>query len=177
MEPLRLRLAAPEDAPAVAALHVATWRRAYSGLVPDALLDALSVEQWARDRRERLAAPAPGVRTWLLLREEALLGFAVTGPARDDDLDPARAVEVHAIYVQPDLLGRGLGRRLLEHALDDLAAAFPAAVEVTLWALEGNVRAERFYARLGFEPGPRAVKSMGGHDLPHVRWRRVLRAG
>ncbi|MBX3470215.1 MAG: GNAT family N-acetyltransferase [Planctomycetes bacterium] len=173
----RVRLATLEDAPAIAALHVAAWRTAYRGLVPDALLDALSVAEWAAERHERLRAPAAGVRTWALDLDGALGGFAVTGPARDDDLDPVRAAEVHALYLRPDLVGRGLGRRLLDHALEDLARTRPDAVEVTLWALEGNALAARFYARAGFVPGARAVKTFRGFDLPHARWRRAVAQG
>jgi hypothetical protein len=36
---VKLRALAPDDAPAVAALHATSWRSAYRGIVPDAFLD------------------------------------------------------------------------------------------------------------------------------------------
>lgn len=166
-----IREARVEDARAIAALHVAAWLATYRGLMPDPLLDGLSVDERAQARAEALARPARGVLTWVLEAGD-LLGFAITGPTRDLDLDPTDVGEVRAIYLAPDQVGRGLGRTLMAHALDELRAR--GFDEATLWALEGNARAERFYARAGFTPGARKVEQVAGFDLPHVRWRRSL---
>jgi hypothetical protein len=40
-----IRIATPGDAPGLANLHVASWRETYAGLVPDAMLSSLSVEE------------------------------------------------------------------------------------------------------------------------------------
>jgi len=40
-----IRPATPEDARAIAEVHVASWRYAYRGLLPDDVLDRLSVEE------------------------------------------------------------------------------------------------------------------------------------
>lgn len=79
---------------------------------------------------------------------------------------------MHALYLDPSHVGRGLGRALMTRALDDLRAR--GFAEVRLWALEGNLRAERFYACAGLSPGRRVVKHVSGHALPHVRWARGL---
>lgn len=167
-----IRAAELRDARAIAALQAAAWHATYRGLMPDALLDTLSVDDLQRARTDALARPSEGVRTWLLEGAGELLGFAITGPSRDADLDAARVGEVRAIYLAPDHVGRGLGRRLLDHALADLRAR--GFVEATLWALEGNERARRFYARAGFAPGGQKLERLSGFDLPHVRWRRAL---
>ena len=52
--------------------------------------------------------------------------------------------EVKKLFVEPLLQGQGIGARLLEYALEHMGAQ-------TLWALEKNVRAIRFYERHGFE--------------------------
>ena len=51
--------------------------------------------------------------------------------------------EVRKLFVEPMLQGRGIGARLLEYALEHLGAK-------TLWALEKNAGAIRFYQRHGF---------------------------
>lgn len=63
--PVELRVATVEDANAVATVHVRSWQSAYRGLIPDAYLDALSVERrtavWRRILTETLlphAAPS-----------------------------------------------------------------------------------------------------------------------
>jgi hypothetical protein len=41
-----IRRAQLADAAALAVVHVASWRRAYGGLLPDAYLDGLDVDRW-----------------------------------------------------------------------------------------------------------------------------------
>ena len=62
--PARVRLARPDDAEAIADAHVRGWLAAYRGLVPDAILDGLSVERRATFWRDTIAAEAaakPGI--------------------------------------------------------------------------------------------------------------------
>ena len=51
--------------------------------------------------------------------------------------------EVKKLFVEPVLQGQGIGARLLEYAVEHLSAK-------TLWALEKNEGAIRFYLRHGF---------------------------
>src|ERR1041385_8579918 len=49
-----IRPAAPEDAPAIARVHVESWRTTYRGIFPQGLLDGLSIEDRARSWNEVL---------------------------------------------------------------------------------------------------------------------------
>ena len=51
--------------------------------------------------------------------------------------------EVKKLFVEPVLQGQGIGAKLLEYAVEHLGAQ-------TLWALEKNTGAIRFYQRHGF---------------------------
>ena len=51
--------------------------------------------------------------------------------------------EVKKLFVEPVLQGRGIGARLLQYAVEHMGAR-------TLWALEKNEGAIRFYQRHGF---------------------------
>ena len=51
--------------------------------------------------------------------------------------------EVRKLFVEPVLQGQGIGARLLEYAVEHMGAQ-------TLWALEKNEGAIRFYQRHGF---------------------------
>ena len=53
------------------------------------------------------------------------------------------------MWVRPDVRGSGVGQRLIEAVLDWARGA--GFEEVRLWVVDGNTRAERVYARLGFE--------------------------
>ena len=54
-----------------------------------------------------------------------------------------RSGEVKKLFVEPVLQGQGLGSKLLDYAIQHMGAK-------TLWALEQNTGAIRFYQRHGF---------------------------
>src|SRR5947208_195366 len=94
-----IRAATVEDARAIAEVHVAGWRAAYRGQMPDALLDSLSVDERAEKRRRWIANPTSvDHRTWVAERDGRILGFANTGPIRDETA-ASRTAELLALYL------------------------------------------------------------------------------
>ena len=169
-----IRRAQPSDARGLAIVHVRAWQAAYRGLVPDAVLDGVSVA--AREERWR-ALLSGGSRTLVACDSGTVAGLcSVIAPARDPRL-PADAAEIAAIYVDPDRWRAGLGRALLRTALGELRdEGFATAV---LWLLEGNDRALRFYEACGFVPdGATKIEPVGSVEraegLPQIRLRRAL---
>ncbi len=148
-----MRWAGPADAPAVAAVHVRSWKAAYPGLVPQDFLDALTPEARLGSWREILSSPpSAGEATLVLVTEgdDEVLGFASYGSTRDEDVDDTVVGEVRALYLDPSAWGRGAGAALLQSAVDELSVAgFGVA---SLWVLETNERARRFYEKLGWRP-------------------------
>jgi hypothetical protein len=57
---MSIRRAELSDAKGIAAVHVAAWRVAYRGLLPDDVLDRLSIEDSAKRWWERIAKPSVG---------------------------------------------------------------------------------------------------------------------
>jgi ribosomal protein S18 acetylase RimI-like enzyme len=169
-----VRLAAPADAPAMAALHVRAWRATYAGLIPDDFLAGLKVEEREARWRHSLTAPevAPGERV-ILVAEDAgvVLGFVAAGHARGDD--EFGMGEVYAINVDPPAWGRGAGRALLAAATASLDARFAVSI---LWVVEGNQRARAVYERAGWSiDGATKMESYGGADVNNCRYRRAAR--
>jgi RimJ/RimL family protein N-acetyltransferase len=168
-----VRRATSSDAAAIARVHVRSWQAAYRGLMPDELLDGLSVAD--REQMWREESSGEGAAGILLVdeRDGRLTGFcAVAAPSRDEDA-PARTAEIGAIYVDPDAWRTGAGGALLEAALAHLEAG--GWQEVTLWVLEGNRAALDFYDRFGFAAdGARKLYERSG--TTGIRLRRVLDA-
>jgi GNAT superfamily N-acetyltransferase len=158
---ITIRPARPEDAEALAHLHLDVWDDAYTGLMPQGILD---------DRREKVAERVERWRdnltsgehtTYLAADGDDLVGFASAGPGRDVDVDTD--LELSALYVRAALWGTGVGYALLCEAIGDRAAY--------LWVLAGNERAIAFYERQGF----RLDGTQDEHDEGlHVR---MVRAG
>jgi ribosomal protein S18 acetylase RimI-like enzyme len=178
--PHTVRPASPEDAARLAAIHVRSWQVGYRGLLPEKYLDRLDpadrVERWRRilldtdwSRGGVLVLAADGV----LADDAGLVGFAGFGPSRDADADPAQVGEIAAIYLLPEVWGGGLGRQLMAAAVALLAGAGYA--QATLWVLDSNVRARRFYASCGWgEDGASRRDETLGFPITKVRFRRPL---
>ena len=140
-----IRAARVEDALAIARVQVDTWRTTYPGIVPDAVLASLSVEQRAAVWAQILASPATEQVTYVA--EASLgqvVGFANAGPNRDPD--PAYAGELRAIYLLADHQHHGLGRRLIRTAAQRLKQMDLRSLLV--WVLARNP-ARGFYEALG----------------------------
>ncbi len=140
-----IRDATPEDALAVAGVHVRAWQVAYRGLIADEFLDELRPEDRA-SRYEFGAARAGAPRTIVAVEDGEIIGFATTGRCRDDDARDA--VELYALYVDPPRWRGGVGRRLLAAATERMRCE--GREEAVLWVLHGNEQAERLYERAGW---------------------------
>jgi GNAT superfamily N-acetyltransferase len=169
-----LRPATPADSSAMARVSVAAWRAAYAGIMPEVTLVNLSVEERAHRWRERLGDRANPAQNLVAEQMGAIGGFVSVGPARDPDLDATRVGELWALYLEPLLWGKGIGRLLFERGVELLrTSGFEAFV---LWVLTDNVRARRFYERRGMElDGAEKSPVEDGQVLPHVRYRQSLR--
>lgn len=171
-----VRRATPEDAAAIARAHVHGWRVGYRGLLPDAVLDGLSVAERTVTWRERLARPTPtDATTCVAVVDHVVLGFSCFAGTRDTDAPPGTG-ELWALYVHPDHWRRGAGRALDAAAVEDLART--GATRATLWVLSSNARARAFYESQGWRAdGATRVDRRGGLpplDLPETRYAREL---
>lgn len=167
-----IRLAEPDDAMAVARVHVRSWQVAYRRLLPDECLDQLRPE----DRAQRYDfATADPLKPRTIVAEEgtAIQGFATTMPSRDADLTDRG--ELCALYVDPELWGRGIGATLMRAARAHLfGVGFRGAL---LWVLVGNERATRFYVSDGWTTdGHSRTDTVWGVTVNEVRYRRGLEA-
>jgi len=141
-----LRPARPADAPAIAGIHVETWRAAYAGIVPDAYLVAMTESkqalQWNQAIRSAVAPEVVLVAESSDLPGGRIVGFGSCGRARKRP----GAGEVFTLYVAPDWQGQGIGRRLLHGLLAKLKAG--GLNEAQVWVLSDNP-ARFFYEAMG----------------------------
>ncbi len=177
---MTIRVAHPQDAGEIAQVHITTWQAAYRGLLPDSLLDHLSLSQRTLEWQEILARTDGQILVYTRAREEVaegmteIVGFAALGACRDADLAQERVGEVYALYLRPDCWGKGYGAALMTEALAQLQLqGYPL---VTLWVLAGNQRAIRFYAAAGFHADGRVQEETLPGDVRarELRYRRSM---
>lgn len=162
-----IREATEGDAEQLASVHVASWRDAYRGMLPDDYLDALTADDRIDWWRGRLADPPE--RSVLLVAEDAdgrLHGFSSALP--HEHLGAAWAL-LPQIYLAPTAWGQGIGRALLAQMLVRLGEL--GYREVELWVHPQNDRARRFYEAAGWiSDGTEEIETVWGVDLPGIRY-------
>jgi ribosomal protein S18 acetylase RimI-like enzyme len=121
--PITIRQASASDAAGIADVYLSSFHATYD--FPLAHTDD-QVRGW-------LAGIAAGPDAWVALDGEQIVGMMVVTSGELDQL-----------YVAPDRLGTGIGRQLLELAMDRSPAG------LRLYTFQVNARARRFYERNGF---------------------------
>jgi GNAT superfamily N-acetyltransferase len=108
-----IRLARPDDAPAIARVHVAVWNSTYRGLIDDAFIDEVTIEQ-----REAMWGDILTAYTEthpVLVAEDfgiGICGFGNAGPLRGEDV-LGYSGEFKTLYLLPAYQRRGVGRAML----------------------------------------------------------------
>ena len=98
-----------------------------------------------------------------------IIGFCTVRPSEDEGVDAHEVAEMPTLYVRPDSWHRGYGRALCAEALD--RASVRGFRTLTLWVLEMNLHARRFYGAVGFA---REEVTKEDEDLVARRYRIVL---
>lgn len=154
----------------MAAVHVASWRAAYRGLLPAAYLATLSVDQRAASWRTVLEG---GGQALIVARcGAAVVGLAAFGRSSVEDVEdtPAHEAVLSALYLLPEYWSRGVGRALWLEARTRLRLR--GVCRARLWVLADNHRAIRFYRAAGFRPDPEGERliNLGGAQFLAVRY-------
>ncbi|MEV5140239.1 GNAT family N-acetyltransferase [Streptomyces syringium] len=169
---VRVREMAETDIEAVSGIRVTGWQTAYAGVVPQPYLDAMTVEDDARQRRTWFTRSRGRVLDLVAVDEGANpVGWASLGRYRGEG--ERRPGELYALYVRPDVIGTGVGRRLLQEAhRHAVARRFD---NMLLWVLRDNPRARRFYETAGYAADGAVQSDLYGEvELTEVRYRRAL---
>ena len=168
---VRIRDAILEDVPAVARVHVQSWRESYGDFLSSEALAGLSVEERARMWTRTFDDPDPRAR--FLVAEEPdgeIVGFVRGGP-----YGPMGAVslgtdaEIYAIYLLRKAQRKGIGRQLMTGVFDHLSDQGFASVG--LWVLTGNLGARRFYEAMGGRAGPEQPMNLSGETVMEIAYR------
>jgi len=190
------------DAPQIAAVMRDSWFAAYEGIIARQIIDRVTapdggarVRQSFRTRPwQRMivavapAAPGPPAEPAEHTEPVApgIVGYASFGPERDVLAmswpyprtaagAEGRVAELYALYVHPAWWSTGTGRALMDQVLAKVSSA--GYQSITLWVLEENARARRFYERAGFAPNDarHVLDDLGG--VIEKRYRRALGPG
>ena len=169
LDSIVIRPATEADAAAIAAIHVASWRDAYTDiLAPEFLNGSIEADRLAVwSQRLRDCPPTQLVN----------VAFDSTGRAQAFicsycDFDPIWGTLVDNLHVDPQARGRGIGERLFRTIVGQLSARGSSS-GLHLWVFEANVAGLRFYRRLGGRVAGMensSIPAAGGKVVLRVHW-------
>ena len=127
-----------------------SWQAAYSTILSPEIVSQRSLEEREKMWEGILSLPEHDqTRTFVLLDDKEVVGFSLTLPGRDEDLDATSTAEFAGLYFVPSHWRRGLRTKLQNRGLDELRnQGFQGAV---LWVLEDNSAARAFYKATGWK--------------------------
>jgi len=167
---LNVRQASRGDVRRIAEIHVRSWQAAYRGILPDDLLDSLSISE--RELSWNVLLSGDCRLTLVAERSDgALTGFcSLATPSREEGVGEETA-EIGALYVDPDHWRMGAGSAMLSAALEKLDAN--GWRDAILWVLPENRPALAFYERFGFvvEQGIEKREERSGRSVIRLRIR------
>ena len=145
MAAVTIRPATPADAPAIAQVRVDAWRATYRGMIPEAYLAAMKIEESAALWDKVLTAAPNTTNTFVAEIDGRVAGFA-SGHMLPEAKHGMNA-ELAAVYLVRDAQRAGIGRRLVAA----VASAQQAhdATGLIVWVIAGNKVARAFYEALG----------------------------
>lgn len=164
--PFEIHRARPGDESHIAHVHLESWKTTYPGIVPQAYINSLKVEDGVQRWQQRIADNSDHIFVAQLAeahRQDDIFGFINGGTIRE----PIGTYdgELHAIYLLQHRQAQGAGRALVR----TLAAALheQGLKSMIVWALEDNP-AVGFYKHLGAIPVTSKTINIGGKDLPDL---------
>jgi ribosomal protein S18 acetylase RimI-like enzyme len=162
-----IREAIPEDASGIAQVHIQSWQTSYRGMVPDEVLDNLSIKR--REGYWQQITSGSEILHFVFVAEneqEEVVGFASGGRSRQESLPFAG--ELYAIYLLEAYKRQGIGIKLFQAAIERLIVE--GIDSMMLWVLADNYPARRFYEKMAGKYVTEQTITIGGKELLEVAY-------
>jgi GNAT superfamily N-acetyltransferase len=151
---LTIRSATRADAPRVVQIYVDSWNDGFGELMPPIEVSDARIARWS----DTLADG----NWWVAELGNTIAGVVGICPSRDP-VDPDLG-ELDTIAVDPAYWRRGVGKALMQKALQALATTYSEAI---LWTLANYPQGQTFYESTGWTPDGNTRDN--GHQVSYRR--------
>ncbi len=159
----QIRLAAPDDAQRSADIHGRSWMFAYGDIVGKDLIESYNARWpfvWAKMLENNTDTH------YVILDGDMIVGFTSINPSRDADVSD-EMFELTGLYLDPNHIGKRYGKQAMDFVKHE--ASTRGYTAISLWVLDQNDRAKRFYEKEGFIPDG-SKKNSGLGDTQEERY-------
>ncbi|MDE5933665.1 MAG: GNAT family N-acetyltransferase [Lachnospiraceae bacterium] len=157
-----IRYLLPEDdLPEISSVYEKSWKYAYEGMIPQSYLDSIPEGCWADNIHK------DGRYNLVMTEDGKIIGTSGFGRSRWEKYSDWG--EIVSIYLLPEYIAKGYGRRLLRAVIKELGKL--GFHHILLWVLEENHRARKFYEKNGFVQSKEyRDDTIGGKEVREVMY-------
>lgn len=145
------------DALEIGNIKINTWRKTYFNIFPDEFLDKLNIET----EEQKYIKSYPNRKVKVYEKDGQIIAYCYYGNRKEEIL-PDYTGEVFALYVKNDCQDKGVGTKLLQDAINDLAKENK---KILLWCAKENYRAISFYKKNGLKVLTEDIENIGGKNV------------
>ena len=149
-----------EDAEKIAKIKIDNWRKTYSKIFPEDFLNNLDVTK----EKEKYLNNLKNKNIIIYEKEEKPIAYCYYGKSENTKFKDYEG-EVFALYVENNCQEHGVGTKLLQYAIKDLAKK---SKKIFLWCAKENTRAISFYKKNGFKIIGEEIENIGGKNVEKV---------
>jgi ribosomal protein S18 acetylase RimI-like enzyme len=158
-----------EDARILGEIHSQSWKVTYKGIVPNEILDNITIEK--REKYFEKALEQGWEEDVIIFEDGIAAGLICIGKCRDEDKDHDYG-EIWGIYLLPQFWNMGIGTELINWGINELGSR--GYKKVSLWVLEENFNARRFYEKIGFKHDGTVKEINIGKNLNEYRYVKIV---
>lgn len=150
-----------DDRNLISKIYENSWRYAYRGIIPQGYLGKIPNGHWSKN------FDIPDWNTVVCVYDGKYIGTSSFCESRFEKYK--NLGEIISIYLLPEYIGLGYGKKLLDFVIEQLKKK--GYNEVFLWVLEENEKTRRFYEKYDFRLDTDYLEvTIGGKKLKEVRY-------
>lgn len=150
-----------DDRLEISSIYEKSWKFAYKGFIPQSYLDSIPSAKWTGNLDN------PELHSLIITEDEKIIGTSSFCKSRFSDF--AGFGEIVSVYLLPEYIGKGYGKKLFQAVIDELYKF--GFRDIFLWVLEDNIRARTFYENAGFLCDNKFLDdNIGGKTLREIQY-------
>lgn len=138
---MEIRLLIEKEITEMVELYVKSWRATYKGIIPDKILDTITVEKFNKIWEEYITKENNGI--FGAFENDIFLGFGAFTP--DDEIE--NTLYLDSLHIKSEYKGKGIGTKIIEHLKNYAKENGYQNLSVSIMC--GNNRARSLYTKLG----------------------------
>jgi RimJ/RimL family protein N-acetyltransferase len=165
-----IRYATVEDTDSLAKVYSNSFKKAFEGVIPNSILEEkFSFESIQKSMHKELEEGLP--KNIIMFKDEKPIGLLTFAKSKYEQLDDS-CTEIWRIYLDPNYWDKNIGSELMNWGLKEIKEN--GYEKVILWVIEDNLRARKFYEKMGFKyDGTNRIINVG-REIKDLRYFKSL---